>query len=103
MDKFLKDRDITRVDAWTSPRQMPFAYETETVDGYTIYILSKGCDNHVITGFDGNIYYYEDQFVEDLLDALKEEVCDGSTIEIDEELLELIDWDDFYAQEEEEE
>ena len=102
MEKFLKDRNITRVDAWSSPRQMPFAYETETADGYTIYILSKGCDNHIQAGYHGNIYYYDYQFVEDLLYALKEEVYDGETIEIDEELLEMIDWDEFYAEEEEE-
>lgn len=101
MEKFLKDRDITRVDAWSSPRQMPFAFETETVDGYTIYILCKGYDSQVITGPDGNIYYYEYQFAEDLLEALQE-VGEGETIEIDEELLELIDWDEFYAEEEEE-
>ena len=101
MKKFLKDRDITRVDAWSSPRQMPFSYDTETADGYTIYILCKRCDSRVITGPDGNIYYYEYQFVEDLLEALQE-VEEGETIEIDEELLELIDWDEFYAEEEEE-
>lgn len=101
MEKFLKDRNITRVDAWSSPRQLPFAFETETVDGYTIYILSRGYDIRVLTGPDGNIYYYEYEFVEDLLEALQE-VEQGETIEIDKELLELIDWDEFYAEEEEE-
>ena len=93
LDKIKKHLGVKIVDEWSIDCDF-YIYEESTADGYSIYVAAQNPDNITI---EENVYYYDNDLGEALLDAIRHYECKNIYIDdptaywVEETVTELIE------------